>query len=118
MKDKIVAFIRAALAVGRNYNQVIDLLNESEIRDMVMDYCGGHTVQTLWHLRMTRAPSSGPFAQHKIYMIKAVRDLTGCGLRDAKDFCEGTITLKVNSHQKTAITVFIQNAYFEATHAN
>ena len=118
MKDKIVAFIRAALAVGRNYNQVIDLLNDSEIRDMVMDYCGGSTVQTLWHLRMTRMPSHGPFAEHKISMIKAIREFTGCGLVEAKNFCEGHASLKVNSHQKTAITVFIPNAQFEASQAN
>ena len=100
MSKILATHLDSALKLGRTARQVIDILEDDEVLDVLGAYIklanDPLTSATLKfnlasnHMIPNHAGVMEPVCNIKIMAIKHVRNITGIGLKEAKDFVEGT----------------------------
>jgi hypothetical protein len=99
----------AALATGRTSRSVLEMLTEAETEAVVRYMLDNAATTKVVHLSPAFGESWTGFPERKIDCIKKVREITGSGLKEAKDFCEGhghlTITGSMDVKLKSILGV-------------
>ncbi len=101
---KIASFISAARNTGRTDRDVMEMLTDNE-RELVFGHYVNHyhvappaIAFEKKYIHLTSPFGNLPSWQDKkINCIKQVREITGCGLAEAKYFCEATAPLHVSN---------------------
>jgi hypothetical protein len=89
-------FLQAGLSTGRHIRTLLDLLSDEEVSAVITDYLNSHHNPVTMTVRLTDGSGGTLFLTNKIECIKRVRAITGLGLKEAKDFCEGHTRISVS----------------------
>ena len=107
---KIAAFIRAGRDTGRTNRDMMEALTYDELDAIMAPVIAVKEQYFTARLNGVAWGNLAHWQQFRIACIKAVRSGTGCGLKEAKDFCEGYGSLRVNTGGAAILRVLFDHS--------
>lgn len=97
----IAKFIEAAIATGRSNMTCLELLSDDELDIVIKDFLDRSGTQV--YVKVNTAEACWALENNKVESIKTVRQITGLGLKTAKDFVCGDCKILVNDATKNEL---------------